>query len=97
MRSISVISLAMVVWRSSVIRRSWSQNSGSTLIEVLWPSRTTVRLNGDCNRFIERSILQHAASPSITSRRGSGRKWPCRAVAAPWRAGRQEFVGGVPG
>ena len=32
MRSISVISLAMVVWRSSVIRRSWSQNSGSTLI-----------------------------------------------------------------
>ena len=73
MRSISVISLAMVVWRSSVIRRSWSQNSGSTLIEVLWPSRTTVRLNGDCSRLIDRSILQHAPSPSITSRRGSGR------------------------
>ena len=51
MRSISVISLAMVVWRSSVTRRSWSQNSGSTLIEVLWPSRTTVRLNGDCSRY----------------------------------------------
>ena len=56
MRSISVISLAMVVWRSSVIRRSWSQNSGSTLIEVLWPSRTTVRVNGDCSRFIDRSM-----------------------------------------
>jgi hypothetical protein len=85
MRSISVISIAMVVWRSSVIRRSWSQNSGSTLIEVLRPSRITVRVNGDCNRFIDRSILQHAPSPSITSRRGSGRKWPCGAVAAPWR------------
>ncbi len=76
MRSISVISLAMVVWRSSVIRRSWSQNSGSKLIEVLWPSRTTVRLNGDCSRFIDRSILQHAPSPSITSRRRSGHVEP---------------------
>jgi hypothetical protein len=30
MRSISVISLAVLVWYSIAIRRSWFQNSGST-------------------------------------------------------------------
>ena len=52
-RSISAISLAVVVRRSIVINRSCSQNSGSTAIEVLWPSSVIERLKGDLNCSIE--------------------------------------------
>jgi hypothetical protein len=60
-RSISANSLPIVVWRSIVISRNCSQNSGSTVIDVSRPLILTWCRQGDWNRFTTHSRIAHAA------------------------------------
>jgi hypothetical protein len=60
-RSISANSLPIVVWRSIIISRNCSQNSGSTVIDVSRPLILTWCRQGDWNRFTTHSRIAHAA------------------------------------
>jgi hypothetical protein len=82
MRSISVTNWLMLDWCSAAISLSWSQNSGSRVIEVRCPRTQTVCLKGDCNRSGGNG---RRASPY--SRSGIGRRRvPCAACRTDRRS-----------